>query len=132
MMNSTSHSVKNTQHDSLLWFDAETQPGVRFRIRRVSLGRRIELARRLREVGRKIEFLEASGSPAEQIEATVLKGEIERTYLEWGLDQIECLEIDGEGATPESLIDRGPLDLAQEILGRIKAECGLGEAERKN
>jgi hypothetical protein len=131
-MNSTSPSVKNRQHDSLLWFEAETQRGVRFRIRRVSLGRRIELARRLREIGRKIEFLQASGSPGEQIEATVLKGEIDRTYLEWGLDQLEGLEIDGEAATPESLIERGPLDLAEEVLGRIKAECGLNQAERKN
>jgi hypothetical protein len=96
------------------------------------LGRRIELARRLREIGRKIEFLQASGSPGEQIEATVLKGEIDRTYLEWGLDQLEGLEIDGEAATPESLIERGPLDLAEEVLGRIKAECGLNQAERKN
>jgi hypothetical protein len=66
------------------------------------------------------------------MEATLLKGEIERVYLEWGLDQIEGLEIDGEAATIESLVERGPLDLAEEILGRIKAECGLNQAERKN
>jgi hypothetical protein len=96
------------------------------------LGRRIELARRIRELGRKIEFLQASGTPGEQIEATLLKGEIERLYLEWGLDQIEALEIDGEAATPESLIESGPIELAEEILGRIKAECGLSQAERKN
>lgn len=132
MTNSTSHSVKTTRHESLLWFDAETRQGVRFRIRRVSLGRRIELARRIREIGRRIEFLQASGAPGEQIEATLLKGEIERSYLEWGLDQVEGLEIDGEAATTESLIELGPLDLAEEILGRIKAECGLNQAERKN
>ncbi len=132
MMNSTSPSVKNAQHESLLWIDAATLPGVRYRIRRVSLARRIDLARRLREIGRKIEFLEASGAPAEQIEATVLKGDIERCYLEWGLDQIEGLEIDGEAATPDLLIERGPLDLAQEALERIKQECGLNQTERKN
>jgi hypothetical protein len=132
MTSSISHSVKNTQHESCLWFDAETQPGVRFRIRRVSLGRRIELARRIREIGRKIEFLEASGAPGEQIEATLLKGEIERAYLEWGLDQLEGLEIDGEAATPESLVECGPLALAEEILEKIKNECGLNQAERKN
>jgi hypothetical protein len=132
MMNSTSPSVKNAQHESLLWIDAAALPGVRYRIRRVSLARRIDLARRLREIGRKIEFLEASGTPAEQIEATVLKGEIEQCYLEWGLDQIQGLEIDGEAATPELLIERGPLDLAQEVLERIKDECGLNQAERKN
>jgi hypothetical protein len=132
MTSSISHSVKNTQHESCLWFDAETQAGVRFRIRRVSLGRRIDLARRIREIGRKIEFLQASGAPGEQIEATVLKGEIERAYLEWGLDRVDGLEIDGEAATPESLIECGPLALAEEILEKIKAECGLNQAERKN
>jgi hypothetical protein len=98
----------------------------------VSLGRRIDLARRIRELGRKIEFLEAGGGPGEQIEATLLKGEIERVYLEWGLDEVEGLEIDGEPATPESLLERGPIELAEEILARIKGECGLSQAERKN
>jgi hypothetical protein len=132
MTSSTLPSVKNMQHESCLWFDAETQPGVRFRIWRVSLGRRIDLARRIREIGRNIEFLQAGGTPAEQIEATVLKGEIERIYLEWGLEQIEGLEIDGDPATPESLIERGPIELTEEVLSRIKAECGLSQAERKN
>lgn len=131
MTSSISLSDKR-QHASRLWFDSETQPGVRFRIGRVSLGRRIELARRIREAGRQIDFLQASGSPAEQIEATVLKGEIERVYLEWGLEQIEGLEIDDAPATPESLIERGPIALAEEILARIKAECGLSQTERKN
>jgi len=120
------------QHESCLWFDSEVRSGVRFRIRRVSLGRRIDLARRIREIGRKIEFLDAGGSPGEQIEATVLKGEIERVYLEWGLDQVDGLEIDGEASTPEALIERGPIALTEEILNRIKAECGLSQAERKN
>src|SRR5450432_1448956 len=117
MTSSTSPSVKSTRHESCLWFDSATQVGVRFRIRRVSLGRRIELARRIRELGRRIEFLQASGAPGEQIEATLLKGEIERVYLEWGLEQVDGLEIDGEAATPDSLIECGPIELAEEILG---------------
>jgi hypothetical protein len=42
------------------------------------------------------------------------------------------LEIDGAAATPELVIERGPLDLATEILARIRAECGLSEPEIKN
>jgi hypothetical protein len=42
------------------------------------------------------------------------------------------LEIDGEMATPETLIEKGPANLAAEILGRIRGECGLSESERKN
>jgi hypothetical protein len=30
------------------------------------------------------------------------------------------------------VVDRGPLELATEILGHVKSECGLSEAERKN
>jgi hypothetical protein len=106
--------------------------GVRYEIVRISFGRRIELARRIREIGRKIEYLEAGTDARETLEATVLAAEIDRVYLEWGLVSVEGLEIDGVAATAESLIDRGPVALAVEILGRIKSECGMSEAERKN
>ena len=79
-----------------------------------------------------VEFLEAGEDAREKLEAAVLAAEIDRAYLEWGLVAIEGLEIDGEAATPAALIGRGPLDLATEILARIKAECGLSEDERKN
>lgn len=118
-------------HRSSAWFAAEAMPGVRFRIARISVARRIELARRVREIGRKLEFLEA-GDAREKLEAAVLAAEIDRAYLEWGLEEIEGLEIDGEAATPAALIDKGPVGLAEEVLARIKEECGLGEEERKN
>jgi len=106
--------------------------GVRYEILRVSFGRRIELARRIREIGRKMEYLEAGNDPRETLEATVLAAEIDRAYLEWGLVSVEGLEIDGAAATAETLVDRGPVDLAMEILGRIKSECGMSGDERKN
>ena len=120
------------KHDSWTWFDAETCEGVRFRIARVSVARRIELARRIREIGRKVEFLVAGQDPREKLEAAVLAAEIDRVYLEWGLEEIAGLTIDGEQATPQALIEKGPMDLAREILVRIKRECGLSEDERKN
>jgi hypothetical protein len=132
MMNSTSRLAEGANHESSIWFDSERVAGVRFLVRRVSLGRRIELASRLREIGRKLEFLEAGGGVQEQLEAAVIKSEIERAYVTWGLNRVEGLTIDGEEATPELVIERGPLGLAEEILERIKAECGLNQAERKN
>jgi hypothetical protein len=105
---------------------------VRYTIARVSFGRRIELARRIREIGRKMEYLEAASDVREKLEATVLAAEIDRAYLEWGLMSVEGLDIDGAAATPATLIETGPVDLAAEILARIKAECGLTEDERKN
>jgi hypothetical protein len=119
-------------HDSSLWFDSEVCAGVRYKISRISLGRRIELARRVREIGRKAEFLEAGDDVRDKLEASVLQGEIDRTFLEWGLEAVEGLDIDREAATPGVLIERGPLALAMEILGRIRGECGLSEKERKN
>ena len=119
-------------HESFAWFDAETLKGVRYRIVRMSLGRRIGLARKIRETGRRLEFLEASGDVREKLEAAVLQGEVDRAYVEWGLEAIEGLEIDGETATPELLIEKGPANLAAEILERIRSECGLSENERKN
>jgi len=58
--------------------------------------------------------------------------EIDRAYLEWGLLAVAGLTIDGEQATPQTLVDKGPLALAAEILSRVKSECGLSEIERKN
>ena len=99
---------------------------------RISVARRIELARRIRELGRKVEFLEAGQDPREKLEAAVLAAEIDRVYLEWGLEEIEGLAIDGEKATPAALIEKGSLELAKEVLSRIKHECGLSEDQRKN
>ena len=134
MTNCTSHSGKGWE--SRVWFDAESIEGVRYEIVRVSFGRRIELARRIREIGRRMEYLEAGATldngARETLEATVLAAEIDRAYLEWGLIAVEGLEIDGAAATPETLVDRGPVELAMEILGRIKSECGMTEDERKN
>ncbi len=130
-MNSTLLSHK-TNYDSSMWFGSETCAGVRFRIARVSVGRRIELARKIREAGRRVEFLQAGSDPREKLEAMVLEQEIERAYLEWGLEEVEGLAIDGEIASPLLLIEKGPAELAREVLARIQAECGLSEDERKN
>lgn len=133
MMSCTSHSVKEgCSHTSSVWFDAETHAGVRYRIARISLAKRIELTRKIREISRKLEFLEAGGDVREKLEAAVLQGEVDRAYLEWGLEEIDGLEIDGAAAGTTALIERGPLDLALEIVHKIRAECGLSEEERKN
>lgn len=117
-------------YESAVWFDSTA--GVRFAVARISLGRRIELARKMREIGRKAEFLEAGTDAREKLEAAVISGEIDRAYLEWGLVAVEGLTIDGEGASPALVIERGPMELAAEALTRVKAEWGLSETERKN
>ena len=125
-----------TSYDSAVWFDAASVAGVRFAVARISLGRRIELARKMREIGRKAEFLEAGGAAQddarERLEAAVIAGEIDSAYLEWGLVAVEGLTIDGAEATPALVIERGPMELAAEALARVQAEWGLSETERKN
>ena len=119
-------------YESYRTIESSGLPGVRFTIAKMSFGRRIELGRRVRDLGQKIEFLEAGEDLKERIEATVLGGEIDRLYLEWGLRDISGLLLDGEAATPELLIDKGPETLTREILHAIKSECGISEEERKN
>jgi hypothetical protein len=50
----------------------------------------------------------------------------------WGLRKIEGLTVDGEPATVESAIARGPESLCREMVAAIKAECGLTAEEAKN
>ena len=135
MMSSTSHSLRveaENSFDSAIWFDAESAVGVRFAIARLTFGRRLDLARRIREIGRRAEFLAAGAEARDKLEAAVVGAEVDRAYLEWGLLAVEGLTIDGEAATPSALVEKGPLELATEILGCVKAECGLSEIERKN
>jgi len=112
--------------------ESETQPGVKFRIRRISFGRRIELLKQIREKAAKVEFLDASQDPREKLEAVLLACELDKMYLLWGLEGIEGLEVDGAPATPESLANAGPEALCGEALRAIKAELGLSETEEKN
>ena len=79
------------------------------------------------------ELLAVSGRiDTKKLEAAVLVAEIDRVYLEWGLEEIVGLTIDGEPATPARFIEKGPLDLAKEILAKIQNECGLSGDQRKN
>jgi hypothetical protein len=123
---------RRVEYESTLRMESKAVPGVTFAICRVSFGRRLELGRRIRDLSRKAEYLEAGESAEEKIDANLLGYEIERIWLEWGLREIEGLTIDGDAATPESLMSRGPESLTREILAALQAECGLSEEERKN
>ncbi len=91
----------------------------------------MELTKRVREIGQKIEFLRA-GSSLEKIDANILAQEIEALYLTWGLAGLDGLSIDGTAATADTLLASGPEELVNEIVAAVKAQCGLSEAERKN
>ena len=132
MMKSSLHSADRIRYESSVTFDSLCMPGVRYSLYRMSFGRRTDLAHKVLELSRKLEFLGAGETVKEKVEAALVNTEIERLYIQWGLKAIEGLEIDGSEATVESLIESGPEALATEIVRRIQSECGVSEAERKN
>jgi hypothetical protein len=119
-------------YESVKVVESAIAPGVRFAVNRMSFGRRMQLMRGVRELARRIEFLEAAGKPGEQMDAALLQAEIDKLYLSCGLRAVEGLEVDGGEATPEVLIERGPEELVREAMAAVRAETGLSEAERKN
>src|SRR5437763_46447 len=125
-------SPSGESYESAVWHDSAAEAGVRFAVARMSFGRRVELVRMVREIGRKAEFLAAGSDVREKLEGAALAGDMDRAYLEWGLVAVEGLTIDGETATPGLLIQKGPMALAVEVLGRVRAESGLSEDERQN
>ena len=125
------HGENAVRYESTVRHESAEWPGVSYSIWRMSYGRRAELLRRVRELGQKTEFLEA-GPGVDRIEASLAASAIDAVYLEWGLRDIAGMEIDGEQATAEALVERGPESLVREILTAIKAECGLSAEERKN
>ena len=119
-------------YESTVAVKSTNVPGVTFTVSRMSFGRRMELFRLIREIAANLAYLDASSDFREQVEATLLEQEIENLYLRWGLVKIDGLSIDGEPATTELLLERGPDELAREIAASIKTQCGLTEVERKN
>ena len=121
------------QYESSVEVESEKIPGVRFVVERMSFGRRVELIGQLKTYLGRLGFVSAAPpGPEREAEAALLSGEIDRIYLRWGLRGLSGLIIDGEAVTPESLIEKGPEALVDEILRAIWREAGLSEAERKN
>lgn len=121
-----------TCYESVLTIESKVMPGVRFIINRISFGRRMDLSKQVREISRKMEFLEAANEVHEKLEARILAQEVEAAYLRWGLVGVYGLTIDGEEASAAQILEKGPEELAREIVGAIKHQCGLSEEERKN
>ena len=119
-------------YESVKEVESKIAPEVRFRVARMSFARRVELMRQVRELARRMEFLEAGQEPGEKMEAALVQAEVDRLYLKWGLMEVSGLEVDGAPATPAVLADSGPEDLFREALAAVKAETGLSGAERKN
>ncbi len=130
-MKSQSPSHNQQRYSTVNWLESQALPGVRYGIRRISLAQRIELTSRARELTRRYEFLRA-GDAGDQLEASLADLLTRRLYLEWGLAEIRDLMIDGQAATVEIVVEKGPESLSNEIVAAIQAELSLSEEERKN
>ena len=112
--------------------ESRTVPGVRLTIAKMSFGRRVELMRRVRELARRTEFLAASEEVGEKMDSALVRAEIERLYVMWGVTAVSGLTVDGSTAGPELLAEAGPEGLFREALAAVRRETGLNEEERKN
>ena len=119
-------------YESVSVVESRVAGGVAYTVVRMSFARRTELMRLVRELARRMEFLEAGQDPGQMMDAALLRSEIDRLYLAWGLRAVSGLQVDGAVATPESLAEAGPEELFREALAAVRAETGLSEAERKN
>ena len=119
-------------YESLAIVESQVASGVEFTVAKMSFGRRTELMRQVRKLAGRIEFLEAGRDPGQKMDAALLRVEIDRLYVRWGLRAISGLELDGVEATPESLADAGPEELFREALTVVRAQTGLTTEERKN
>lgn len=88
--------------------------------------------RRVRAIAPRLEFFQAGPSEQDKIDAGVLSAEIDALYVEWGMEQVEGLEIDGVAATPRTLAAAGPEELFREALRLVKAVSRLSDTETKN
>lgn len=122
----------HTSYETATVVESRVVSGVKLTITKVSFGRRLELMRRVRELARRLEFLEAGQEPGEKMDAAILRAEIDRLYVSWGVQAVTGLALDGAMATPESLMETGPEELFQEALAAVRAEAGLTGEQRKN
>src|ERR1039457_3097185 len=114
-------------YESVATVESRVASGVMFTVAKMSFGRRAGLMRQVRELARRMEFLEAGGDAGQKMDAALLRVEIERLYVKWGLLGISGLEVDGVAATPDSLADIGPEELVQEA-----AALGRSQTARKS
>ena len=124
-------SHRQAEYSSVVWQNSNTYKGVRYAVRKISLAQRIEMAERIQALSSKYEFLKA-GDALEKAEAHLADLLVRKLYLEWGLAVLEGLIIDGEKASVDLLIEKGPEPLCDEIISSIRAELELSDEERKN
>jgi hypothetical protein len=120
------------KYDSSFVAQSACVPGVSFTIRRVSVLRRLDLLRQIRELCARLDFYKAGASLADKLDASIASSEIEALYVKWGVIQIDGLTIDGLDVTLDLFVERGQEELVREAAALVRSQLGLSEQERKN
>jgi hypothetical protein len=126
------NEIAGASHTSEVAVESRVVPGVTYTIAKMSFARRVELMRQVRDLARRTSFLAASDDAGDKMDAALLRAEIERVYVMWGVKSVAGLAVDGKVAGPELLTEAGPEKLFQEALAAVRRETGLSEEERKN
>jgi len=119
-------------YESECLVESRAMPGVKYRIRKISFERRMELMRRIRDLARRAEFLAASLDTSDKMDAALALAEIDRVYVLWGVESIQGLMVNGRDADAHLLAAEGPEELFRELLGAVRRATGLDGEERKN
>jgi len=117
-------------------YEATCSPGFRFRIKRISLARRLAFLADNHELMQKLKFLSSDPNPAGP-----LRSEIAQLEVALGRQLLsECLVALGhsEELLPADqnridwLLHEAPAELCVEVLSRISDDISLSEQRRKN
>src|SRR5581483_9604856 len=106
-------------YESVTTVPSRIADGVSYTVVRLSFARRMELMRRVRDLAKRCEFLEAGQDSPGAMEGALLRAEVDRVFLTWGLRAVTGLAIDGATATPETLAESGPEELVREALAAV-------------
>jgi len=107
-------------------------PGVSFRVKRMTLGGRIELLERIYPLLKEAESMAAGASQSDQVRNQLCTLKIQEALLSWGVLELRGLCVDGIQISAAEASNGAPEELVQEILGVIQRQIALTEAERKN
>lgn len=115
-----------------LRYQSTSCPGVRFRVKRMTLGGRIELLERIYPLLKEAESMAAGTSQSDQVRNQLSTLKVQEALLAWGVVELDGLCVDGVEIPAREVGRSAPEKLAQEMLTVIQRQIALTEAERKN
>lgn len=135
------------KHDTTRRIDSVTCLGVSAVLRKMTEGRRLELRKLISEPNRRIREIIREQANIEKMSEEerdmpkwlelqdefeeIMVGTVNPAWIEWGVKQIEGLEVDGRSLGVSDWKD-WPSALFNELVSEVKEEAELNGAERKN